>query len=417
MRAVEHEPSVRSAEAVSRETATRTEYSLYDAAGRPIHLSRIEHKDKLLVRVFPYNYGEQRGLSLPKIREIEFRGWSRYGEIPKLLKPGKRVSLGQPRIKPVMRHLYGRFPNLKKLVFTKEGGSTRFTDTTATFRYLDFEALTKTIGREISAFQIRQNTAAVNALAEVSSQFQPRVTRLAKGGLAHFLSFHQGEVTLSEADVDALLALVSQVPMGNVTITENFIETRNQINVAFLDDVIDRFQALMAVKGDNEKDWQKFVEANGWILASVFPYQVILFEREAYVGGKTIRNAEGRVVDFLVTHGFRDNYALLELKTHNTPLLRNAAYREPAAYALHDACSGAVSQCLDQKITFLTEFGQKLGLLDPKVVLIIGRRKSLSERQRAAFELFRANLKSVDVFTFDEVLDKLLGLRSILRSD
>lgn len=217
--------------------------------------------------------------------------------------------------------------------------------------------------------------------------------------------------------MEALLGLISQVQMGKVTITENFIETRNQINVAFLDDVIQQFRSLMKVKGDNERDWQRFFEANGWILASVFPYQVVVYEREAYVGGKTIRNAEGRVVDFLVTHGFRDNYALLELKTHNTPLLRSNAYREPAAFSLHDACSGAVSQCLDQKKTFMADFGAKLGLLDPKVVLIIGQQSALKEGQHDAFELFRRNLKDVDVVTFDEVFQKLLGLRSILRSD
>src|SRR5690606_27989057 len=101
----------------------------------------------------------------------------------------------------------------------------------------------------------------------------------------------------------------------------------------------------------------------------------------------------------------------------NTPLMRAAAYRKPAAFALHDSCSGAVSQCLDQKNVFLAEFGKSFGLLDPKVVLIIGQRSLLSERQRAAFELFRNNLKNIDVVTFDEVLEKLLGLRSILRSD
>ena len=90
-------------------------------------------------------------------------------------------------------------------------------------------------------------------------------------------------------------------------------------------------------------------------------------------------------------------------------------YRAPAAYALHDDCSGAIAQCLDQKSTFTSQFGQTYRILDPKVVLIIGRKGSLNEEQKAAFELARNNQKNVDIVTFDELHEKLVGLRNILR--
>ena len=150
-------------------------------------------------------------------------------------------------------------------------------------------------------------------------------------------------------------------------------------------------------------------------MANVFPYQVILQKREAYVGGKTFENDQGRIVDFLFQNGFRDNYALLEIKTHNKQLIKVSAYRKPAAFALHEDCSGAIAQCLDQKSTFTSEFGQKYRILDPKVVLIIGRKGQLSHDQRTAFELTRNNQKNVDIVTFDELLEKLIGLKNILQ--
>lgn len=198
-------------------------------------------------------------------------------------------------------------------------------------------------------------------------------------------------------------------------VTANFIQTRTKVNVAYLETVISDFEKLLAAKNDNEKEWQAFFEEHGWILANVFPYQVILNRKEAYVGGKTIEDSEGRVVDFLFQNGFRDNYALLEIKTHNKQLLKANPYRGSEAFAQHEDCSGAISQCLDQKNTFLTEIGQKVRSLDPKVVLIIRQKSTLDKRQAVAFELLRDNQKNVDIVTFDELLEKIKGLRSVLR--
>jgi hypothetical protein len=43
---------------------------------------------------------------------------------------------------------------------------------------------------------------------------------------------------------------------------------------------------------------------------------------KGYVGGKTIPDAGGHIVDFLLAHQLTRNVALLELKTSTTQLLR-----------------------------------------------------------------------------------------------
>lgn len=407
---------VQNAEGVSKETALRTEYSFFGPTGVALHTSRIEHKNKPIIQVFPYNYNERNGITPKKISEIEFRGWSSFGSLPKLLKPGKNISVGHRDLKPVMRLIYTKYPKLKKLVISQESGRTRLSATSAVFSFSDLEKICRTISKEISHHEIRRKTAALSGLAHISKQFSPRLTKLPKGGIANFLALYDDHLSLSEEDVTTILSVVPRIPFGNVSITQNFIETKNQINVAFLDDIIERFEALMEVKVDNEKAWQSFFGEHGWLLASVFPYQVILYQQEAYVGGKTIENQEGRVVDFLFQNGFRDNYALLEIKTHNKLLVKTSAYRAPSAFAQHDDCSGAIAQCLDQKSTFLREMGSKYRILDPKVVLIIGRKGGMTDNQTDAFELMRNNQKNVDIVTFDELLEKLSGLRSILQT-
>lgn len=400
----------------SSDTTAKTEYSYYNEKSEAVHVTRIEYKNRPIIKVFPFSYNEAKGVTKKKVSEIEFRGWSSYDDLPKLLRPGERVSLAHKKISPLMSLLYKRYPNFKKLIVVRSGGTTRFSDTTITFDLKDLEAICKAITKEIRIFETRRKTAALKELSEISTQFESRKTKMSKGALSHLLSHYNEDINLSTADVDAVLNLIAYVPFGNVTVTENFIETRNQINVAYLDNVISRFEALMDVKSNNEKDWQKFFEDYGWILAMVFPYQVILRDREAYVGGKTIENSEGRVVDFLFQNGFKDNYALLEIKTHNSELVSKNPYREPVAYALHKDCSGAISQCLDQKQTFLTDMGQRHQILDPKAVLVIGTKSKLTEPQAIAFELARQNQKNVDIVTFDELLSKLYGLKSILNN-
>ena len=135
----------------------------------------------------------------------------------------------------------------------------------------------------------------------------------------------------------------------------------------------------MSSKVDNEKQWQKFFGTNSWILNHLFPFEVILRKQEAYVGGKTFENEDGRIVDFLFQNGFQDNYALLEIKTHKKSLLKKSPYRKPDVFSYSDDLSGGISQCLDQKDVFLKDFGKELKVIEPKAILVIGLKDNLDD--------------------------------------
>lgn len=402
-------------EAISSDSAEKTEWQYFDENGSPVHLSKVVYKNKPLIMVYPYSYNREKGITRKKVHTVELKGWSKMKDVPTPLRVGETVRLSAGATKYLMSFLYKSFPEFERLIIEKDG-KTRFSKKTITFKYQDLDAILKAIGKETHSYEIRRKTSVSNTLSKLTTKVQPRKTKLAKGGLAHHLSLYSDDIALSEADIEAILSLLSLAPAKNVSITENFIQTKDKINVAYLDDVIHRFETLSRAKGDNEKEWQKFFEDHGWILANLFPFQVVIRDREAYVGGKTIENKEGRVVDFLFQNGFKDNYALLEIKTHRKALLKNTPYREPDAYAVHDDLSGAISQCLDQKHTFLTDMGQKYKVLDPKVVLVCGTKSTLSDSQAACFELVRANQKHVDIVTFDELLEKIRGLRDVLKS-
>ena len=402
-------------EAIHRDMASKTEWHYYDEHCNPIHVSKVIHKDKPLILIYPFSYSRERGLSRKKIKTIELRGWYSLEDVPAPLRSGGNIKITVGSTKYLMTFLYRAFPNLEKLIVDKSG-KTRFSEKTITFSYEDFDSAIKAIAKETRSYETRRKTAINNALSKFTSKVKERKTKLSKGGLAHHLSFYSDEVSLSNEDINAVLSFLSLAPAANISVTENFIQTKDKINVAYLEDVIDKFKLLLKNTRDNEKEWQKFFEEHGWILINLFPAQVVLYGREAYVGGKTIENKEGRVVDFLYQNGFKDNYAILEIKTHNKCLVKSKPYREPDTYASHDDLSGAISQCLDQKNTFLTDMGQKYKALDPKVILVTGQKKSLSDSQARCFELVRSNQKNVDIVTFDELLEKIRGLRDVLQT-
>lgn len=402
-------------EAVHKKSAHKIEWQYFDEESNPIHLCKVIYKNKPLIQIYPYSYNSERGITKKRIQCIELRGWDEIKDVPTSIRSGERIGVTAGKKKLLMNYLYKQFIDFDKLVIDKNGKS-RFAKKAITFSYNDYELALKAINKETRIYEIRRKTAITNNLSSITTKISERKTPLSKGALDYFLSAYNDDYSLSDNDIDSILSVLSVAPAGKVSVTENFIQTKDKINVAYLDDVINKYKSLLKVNNDNEKDWQIFFEKHGWILANLFPFHVVLRDREAYVGGKTIENKEGRVVDFLFQNGFRDNYALLEIKTHKKTIIKNRPYRNPDVYSIHEDMSGAISQCLDQKNTFMTDMGQMYKILDPKVVLVIGMKSKLNESQKNCFELVRSNQKNVEIVTFDELLDKINGLRDILRS-
>lgn len=401
-------------EVITTNTASKTEWSFYDENLRPIHIAKRVYKKRPVVQVFPYSYNVERGLRKKKIQEIELDGWRKFKDIPALIRKGQTIKVTTGNIKMLMSFIYKQFPDVSKVKFAKNGRS-RFTKHSVTFNWSAFEDIVKSISKEVRIYETRRKTTINNSLSKITSKLAPRKTKLSKGYISHYFSLYYDDISLSDSDLDSVLSLLALAPASKISVTDNYIQTKDKINIAYLDDIIKNYEALLKHAKDNEKEWQTFFEKHGWILSNLFPFQVVLHGREAYIGGKTLENKEGRVVDFLYQNGFRDNFALLEIKTHYRKLIKNTPYREPDVFAMHDHLSAAISQCLDQKNTFLTDFGQKYKILDPRVILVIGLKSKLNVNQSKCFELIRGNQQNVVMVTFDELLEKIKGLRSVLQ--
>lgn len=163
----------------------------------------------------------------------------------------------------------------------------------------------------------------------------------------------------------------------------------------------------------DEEFWQKSFAENSFVLEYVFSWPCTIVKGKAYVGGKTISNVGGKIVDFLVKNRITENAALIEIKTPKTRLV-GRQYRQ-GVMNISEELSGSVLQVLDYKQSLSQEYHSltrgKMDLFtafDPKAVVIIGNASTELKKSNAkkSFELFRNQLSNVGIITFDELFEK-----------
>lgn len=178
-------------------------------------------------------------------------------------------------------------------------------------------------------------------------------------------------------------------------------------------------------KNPDENFWQEKLLEFPFVLSQLFAVPTVIYDDEAYVGGKRSSNQEGNLVDFLVENQMTRNAALIEIKTPTTPLLGNE-YRT-GAYNVSRELSGAVQQVLTQRQTLNEEYaglkgredGDHPDAFDPRCVVIAGNLDELSSdtSKRRSFELFRSNQRQVEVVTYDELFQKTETLIDLLEGN
>ena len=172
-----------------------------------------------------------------------------------------------------------------------------------------------------------------------------------------------------------------------------------------------------------EEFWQNTLTENSFVLEHVFSWPMTIVKGKAYVGGKSVMNAGGNIIDFLVKNRITTNAALVEIKTPATKLL-GKEYR-PGIFNPSEDLSGAIMQILNYKNSLEHDFFSLTAFedngfesFDPSCVVIIGNASDelKTSIQRKSFELLRAQHRGVTVITFDELFGKTEQLIDVLES-
>jgi hypothetical protein len=167
-------------------------------------------------------------------------------------------------------------------------------------------------------------------------------------------------------------------------------------------------------QNSSEDYWQDIFKSNPWVISQVFSYPVVIITDKAYVGGKAVDNIGGNIVDFLYQNQITTNVMLVEIKTPTTKLL-SSQYRGKI-FSISTSLTGAINQILNYKEEMEKSFyaissasTEKYTVINPRCLLIVGsfENEQLDYTQKKSFEIFRSDLKSVEIITYDELFAKM----------
>lgn len=407
-----------------RESATKEVYHFIDGDNGFNFKSREVYKDNS--RVIHYPFDRRLGLQkYEKIKSIE------YHKMPFHLPHGFRKSWASGYgftsiLNPLIYFLEDVFPDVSKIVVSSEQ-NTSIRGSVATFKRADMEAAYQ----YLNPLSLQYKSDVKFAARKIFSGWFPAKIKISNkkyvpGQLGRIINEHElVPDLLSDADTNALLKIISTFNQQDTEIRRKQLSSAKEvIDLVYIETILEEFEILISQLTDTstlEEKWHSFFKQNSWIFSQLFAFPMVLLKDKAYVGGKTIDDAGGKVADFIYKNHFSENVAIVEIKTHKKKLLENQPYRGNDVFAVSKELSGAINQALDQRDNLQKEFyslskDKTFTSFNSKCFVIVGKITDLTEQQVKSFELFRNNNKDVEVVTFDELHEKIKTILSIFRS-
>jgi len=248
---------------------------------------------------------------------------------------------------------------------------------------------------------------------------KPNKTTYTKDSLSKFLE-SKSNIDLSDDDKKQVenLFFVSGITK------DTLLKTRKELNIVYIEDVIDEYIEILSLKtkvAGLEERWHQFFKKNSWIFSQIFSFPAVILKDKLNVGGHSIDDDSDRIVDFLYKNNITNNVAFIEIKTHLSQIVNNTPYRKPHIYSIHSELTGGLIQVLDQKDTLLKQskiLGTTAQSFNSVCLLICGHNSMLNNKsKKASFEHFRWSNKDVIILPFDEVLEKLEMMLSLIKKD
>jgi hypothetical protein len=244
-----------------------------DKEGKPIFKTKEIFKKEKKIILYPYGVtgDDSEMIVTKKIKTIELRGWNDINSIPKDIKTTQKYGLGSQRIKLFFQSVYPKFKELEKIVIGINI-SNRFYDKTISINWADLEKVLKVIANEKRWYDGNRKLFINNSLSQLTTKIQRQDVLLSAGQLDSFLKKFDSFEKVTKADVESLSKVMETAPPSKISLTSNFIKTRDKINKVFIEDIIAKFEHLMSSKIDNEKQWQKYFGENSWIFNHLFKF-------------------------------------------------------------------------------------------------------------------------------------------------
>lgn len=187
-----------------------------------------------------------------------------------------------------------------------------------------------------------------------------------------------------------------------------------------------RMRELSLKQDKREGVWQDFLERNRWIFGYGLNFRWLSGAEETKplefktIGGDRLEGKGVRMDAILKSRGEIASLCFVEIKHHQTPLLKRVRYPyRGEAWLPSEELSGGVAQV--QRAVFKamkrpSHQWHDLGIdapVQPKALLVVGslmefeaERALVDKEKFRSFELFRANTSSPEIITFDELYER-----------
>ncbi len=401
-------------EKINKKTKTREIYHAISKDPEFDIKSREVFVNKLYEIVFPFNRQGAQKYSL--ISEIHFDGVSR-SDLNGLrgMTRGYGFTHDTVAIVSVLNEI---FPAIAKIIISKKPTSVNRRKGEFTLNVNDYKTIYSTLRPKNQKHSQDLKITIHNILAQAGglglrTKNIPYISGSVKGILKEVTSSNS---KLSDSDSAAILDF-AQTKIENYDVdAATLIHTKEKIDKVYFDKVISRFEKLLAIKKGVgakrlEQKWHNFFKDNSWIFSYLFAAPHFLFQDEYYVGGQKGSGKEARYADFIYKNKLVDSATIIEIKTHKTKILHKTAYRVAGkVYPISSDITGAINQVLDQKNTLLKNYSNvaqnDFEIFDPKCIIVSGTVKSIPKERMKNFDMFRSNLKNIEIVCFDELLDK-----------
>jgi hypothetical protein len=218
--------------------------------------------------------------------------------------------------------------------------------------------------------------------------------------------------------------------LSHISRMATFLREVNKFERLLFDESFFEKERLRLDAQRSEAVWQEFFEHNPWLLGyglfHIFTSNLDGKKLEQVVAGYSIGKGSGKRVDALLrTRGRVSSLCFAEIKTHRTPLLARRAYRTES-WAVSREVAGAIAQAQRAVERAEQDIGRRLKLRDvdgnaigdsihvfrPRSIVVVGDLRQfvdggkVNESQFSSFELFRRQLHTPEIITFDELYER-----------
>lgn len=411
-------------EKLEKDLKDKQVFYFYDTEKNIERLSKEIYKNKDEIVHYPRGFdGGQKYKTIEKFRFIGFKR-----KLPVGVNKSVAFGYGFTRtLKPFAKFLDEKY-KFKEVIIKKTGKMELDVDNKILFlTEKNLEKLQRDLGNVFKRNKIVVDLALGNLLHQLlPKNFKKPPEKYIANTLATSLSAWGNSIDeFSGEDKESIKELFEKLSLNTDFLTENSLaKTKELVDNKYIQETLKKYKGLMSAPKETkgvEKKWQAFLKLNSWIFSSIFAQPVILYQDEAYVGGKTISNTNGKFNDFLIKNNLSNNVSFLEIKTHKTELLEKSSYRGTDVYSASKDLTGCTSQVLNQRDNFQKSFYNIKGTskgdfetFNSKCVVLIGSISQLDNNQKYSFELFRSNSRDVDILTFDELQNKLKSLQDLM---